>query len=194
MTTCPICGAESSLNVGSRLYRASYANHDGSTFLKFYTCSFCGSELDLDYEEKNEAAIKKLTEKVRNDSVSHSLVELEKELSLVDIERSFSLPPKTLSKWKNQSKAPSAAAAALVSLLTVFPWLSYVGMTNYDPVLSYKVAGAAVLKELAKNPNNYPFAISNENYSAIGVINERTKNYTDTLVTGSIFGGTNYVN
>lgn len=194
MTTCPICGAESSLHVGSRLYRASYANHDDSTSLNFYTCSFCGSELDLDYEEKNENAIKELTEKVRNDSVSNSLLELEKELSLVDIERSFSLPPRTLSKWKNQSKAPSAAAAALVSLLSVFPWLSYIGMANYNPIVAYKVAGAAVLKELAKNPDNYPFVISNENYSAIGVIKEKTKNYTDTLVTGSIFGGTNYVN
>ena len=193
MKTCPVCGAKGTLSKNTKPYVANYVNSHVLKQLEYYTCDCCDAELPMEFKEKNELTIKDAFEKARQNSVSETLTNLEKNVSFVEIERSFSLPPKTLSKWKTKAKSPSAASAALVSLLGVFPWLSYIGMVAYDPLQSYKIAGAALVKELSKNPDNYPFVLSDENYSIVGICHNKQVNYTDGLVSASCFGG-NYVN
>ncbi len=193
MKTCPVCGAKDTLTKGFSVYTAKYVNAQVSNTLEYYKCSCCDAELSLDCKEKNEAAIKNALETARMNSVAETIKQLEESISLVEIERSFSLPPKTLSKWKTKSKSPSAAAAAFISLLGVFPWLTYVGMCGYNVIQSYKMAGIAFFKEMAKNPNNYPFAMANENYSIIGVYNHKKEKKIKSDISPSCFGG-NYVN
>ena len=110
----------------------------------------------------------------RSNSVSETLERLEKTTSFTDIERSFYLPPKTLSKWKNESKSPSASAAALVSLLGVFPWLSYVGMANFEPETAYKIAGAAFFAKATESEKIRAFYSSSNNYELLGLVKDNT--------------------
>lgn len=194
MKVCPICGAEGTLLQNTRKYTAEYMNQHVTKELNQYTCSCCGADLDLEFEENNEILMKEAYDTARKDKISSILAEIEKQCSFVELERSFALPPKTLSKWKKQSKNPSAAAAALVSLLSVFPWLSYVGMTNYNTDMAYKIAGTAFFKEMSKNPDNFPFALSNENYSAVGICHNKQTIYKEKLISSTCFGGDNYVN
>ena len=177
MKKCPICGAENALKKIKTEYKATYGLKSHSTELNSYECSCCGANLDLDCEEQNELAIKEATSIARNDYVSEILEKLEKANSFVEIERSLYLPPKTLSKWKNQSKSPSAAAAALVSLLGVFPWLSYVGMVNYNSSDAYKIAYAAILKKASEEPDNFIFSMSNDFYNGIAVVHQKNTTY-----------------
>ena len=177
MMKCPICGAENALKKVNTEYKATYSFKTHSTELNSYECSCCGANLDLDYEEQNEVAIKEATSIARNNCISEILEKLEKTNSFVEIERSLYLPPKTLSKWKNQSKAPSAAAAALVSLLGVFPWLSYVGMLNYNLADAYKIAYAAILKKASEEPDNFIFSMSNDFYNGIAVVHQKNTTY-----------------
>jgi DNA-binding transcriptional regulator YiaG len=179
MTECPICGAKNTLAKRKNEYTASYGNAAHSVQLDSYECSCCGATLDLDFEEKNELAIKNAMEAARAESVSDSLKHLENVLSFVELERSFALPPKTLSKWKNKSKSPSAAAAALVSLLGVFPWLSYVGMLNYNPKEAYKIAFAAILQKAKENPENFILPLTNEMYNGIALVHQNNQAYND---------------
>lgn len=155
MNVCPICNAKKSLHKKEKDSKVSYNLQHASAKINYYKCSCCGAELELNFEKENELAIKKATERARSNSVSETLKQLEKDFSFVEIERSLFLPPKTLSKWKNQSKTPSAAAAGLVSLLGVFPWLSYVGLVNYNLKESYKIAYTAILKKLKEEPEIY---------------------------------------
>lgn len=177
MMKCPICGAENALKKVKSEYKATYSFKTHSTELNSYECFCCGANLDLDYEEQNELAIKEAALIARNDCVSEILKTLEKTNSFVEIERSLYLPPKTLSKWKNQSKAPSAAAAALVSLLGVFPWLSYVGMVNYNSAEAYKIAYAAILKKASEEPDNFIFSLSNDFYNGIAIVHQKNAPY-----------------
>lgn len=193
MRKCPVCGSEDTLLKNTRKYVAKYMNQQVSKELQQYTCLCCGADLDLEFEDKNEKLMKEAYETARDEKVSFILKEIEKQISFAELERSFALPPKTLSKWKNKSKSPSAAAAALISLISVFPWLSYVGFTDYDVKSAYKFAGVAFFKELSKNPDNFPFALSDENYSAIGVYQNKQTDYKEKLISSSCFGG-NYVN
>ncbi len=155
MNICPICNAKNTLHKKEKNFKVSYNLQNVLAKINYYKCSSCGAELELNFEKENELVIKKATEIARSNSVSETLKQLEKDFSFVEIERSLFLPPKTLSKWKNQSKTPSAAAASLISLLGIFPWLSYVGLVNYNLKESYKIAYTAILKKLKEKPEIY---------------------------------------
>lgn len=176
---CPVCGSENALRVVSKSRKVHFAQEDGFANIKYYVCSNCGSQIALDYEPANEKSVKNALEEARNASVSKNLAKLEKEIPFASIERSFSLPPKTLSKWKNQSKKPSASAAAFVNILALFPWLAYVGFADYNPSESYKIESIAALQLWAQEPEVYPFFAKNENYMTLGVYKSNIKNYDD---------------
>ncbi len=170
--TCPICGAKSALSKNKKIFIAKYANTGTEVTIPVMVCSCCGAKIDLGKETDKLRKQAMIT--ARNNSVSNTLENLEKTSSFVEIERSLYLPPKTLSKWKNQSKTPSAAAAALVSLLGVFPWLAYVGMTNFNPDMAYKIAGAAFFAKASESEKIKAFYSSSDNYDILGLINDKT--------------------
>lgn len=169
MNKCPVCGSESTLEQKQKDFNVVYAGNKIPAKLRYYVCSYCEAELDLEFEKDNEIAIKKAADAARCDSVSATLKRLEKTNSFVELERNLALPPKTLSKWKNKSKFPSAAAAALINLLGVFPWLSYIGMVDYNQVDAYNIALVEVLRKAKDCPENLIFAVSNETYNVLAV-------------------------
>lgn len=180
--TCPICGTKSALSKTIKKSTAMYAGTTAEIEMPVMVCACCGAKFDAG--EESDKLRKQVMLTARNNSVTKTLEELEKTTSFVDIERSFCLPPKTLSKWKNQSKTPSAAAAALVSLLGVFPWLSYVGMTDFEPVMAYKIAGAAFFAKATESEKIKAFYSSSENYEVLGLVNDKTVvgNSTDKII------------
>lgn len=169
---CPVCGSEFSLKEEDKQFTAVYAGTRAEVFLPVKVCSCCGAKFDAGKD--TDELRKKAMLDARNNSVSETLERLEKTNSFTDIERSFYLPPKTLSKWKNQSKTPSAAAAALVSLLGVFPWLSYVGMANFDPETAYKIAGAAFFAKATESEKIKAFYSSGGTYELLGLMKDKT--------------------
>ncbi len=170
--TCPICGTKSALSKNEKKFTAMYANIGSEISIPVMICSCCGAKFDIGKDSDKLRKQAMLT--ARKDCVTKTLEKLEKTNSFVEIERSLYLPPKTLSKWKNQSKAPSAAAAALVSLLGVFPWLSYVGMANFNPDLAYKIAGAAFFAKATESEKIKAFYSSSDNYEILGLMNDKT--------------------
>lgn len=175
---CPICGGKGTIRRETKDFSAKYALTEYITKVPVDVCSRCGAKFDLG--TKSDTLKKQALVIARNNSVTNTLISLEKDCSFSEIERSFSLPAKTLSKWKNQSKSPSAAAAALVSLLSVFPWLAYVGMADYEPVTAYKLAGAAFFSKAAENDQIKTFMLSNERYDVMGIYKEKpvTQSYS----------------
>lgn len=169
---CPVCGTESSLKEENKLFTAVYAGTRAEVSIPVKVCSCCGAQFDAGKDTDEQR--KKAMLAARNNSVSETLERLEKTTSFTDIERSFYLPPKTLSKWKNQSKTPSAAAAALVNLLGVFPWLSYVGMANFEPETAYKIAGAAFFAKATESEKIKAFYSSSDSYELLGLMKDKT--------------------
>ena len=173
---CPVCDSKGTLIRKKKYCSSFYGTAKTSKEIEVFECSCCGADFDSD-ELTNEKIRKEVAVNARQQYVSGVLAQLEKEQSFVEIERSFYLAPKTLSKWKNKSKSPSAAAAALVSLVGVFPWLSYVGMLNYNPTEAYKIALAAILQKAKENPENFILPFANEKYDGIALIHQNSLSY-----------------
>ncbi|MBQ9538409.1 MAG: hypothetical protein IJU95_03990 [Treponema sp.] len=177
-TICPICESKGTLQLKRRKFSAQYGTATVSNEIETVECSCCGANFDND-EILNDALRKETAVNARQQYITNTLEKLEQNISFTELERCFYLAPKTLSKWKNKSKSPSAAAAALVSLLGVFPWLSYVGMLNYNPEEAYKIAFAAVLQKAKENPENFILPLSNEMYNGIALVHQNSQAYND---------------
>lgn len=171
---CPVCGTENELIKKEKKVNIKYASENGIAKIKYYKCRSCGEEFDLDFEKENEKCMKNQLSAIRQKSVSKVLCFLEKDFSFVEFERRFGLPPRTLSKWKTGAKKPSAAAANLVNLIGVFPWLSFVAACDYDLDSSYRIAGLACFRR-AQERNNYMFSYSSDNYDILALARKKKK-------------------
>ena len=176
-TICPCCGEKGNFKLLEKDFSTVYGQTSIISKLPVQHCGNCGATFDAD--ESVDEIRKNAFIQARQNSVCKDLERLEQKISFTELERCFYLAPKTLSKWKNKSKSPSAAAAALVSLLGVFPWLSYVGMLNYNPTEAYKVAFAAVLQKAKENPENFILPLTNEMYNGIALIHQNNQSYND---------------
>ena len=176
LTTCPCCGEKETFKLSEKDFSTTYGQTSITSKLPVMHCNNCGATFDAD--ESVEEIRKDSFIKARQESVCKELEKLEKKISFTELERCFYLAPKTLSKWKNKAKSPSATAAAFISLLGVFPWLSYVGMLNYNQNEAYKIAFAAVLQKAKENPENFVMSLTNELYSGIAIVN-KSKRYKD---------------
>jgi len=172
---CPCCGEKNNFKLLEKDFSTVYGQTSIVSKLFVNHCDNCGATFDAD--ESADKIRQEAFVKARQTSVCQDLEKLEKKISFTELERCFYLAPKTLSKWKNKSKSPSAAAAALVSLLGVFPWLSYVGMLNYNPTEAYKIAFAAVLQKAKENPKNFILPLTNEMYNGVALIHQNNQSY-----------------
>lgn len=174
---CPCCGEKDSFKLIEKDFSTVYGQTSIISKLPVRHCNKCGATFDAD--EAVDEIRKTAFLQARQESVCKDLEKLEQKISFTELERCFYLAPKTLSKWKNKSKSPSAAAAALVSLLGVFPWLSYVGILNYNPKEAYKIAFAAVLQKAKENPENFILPLTNEMYNGIALVHQNNQSYND---------------
>lgn len=170
MEMCPIC-QNKNLKKKNVQYTATYVHTEKSSPISVTVCPVCQATFDT--EKENDLIKKELFTKARADTVSQNLSNLEKHIPLSQIERVFYLPTKTLSKWKNQSKLPSAAGAALVSLITRFPWLILIGLKS-DNEFADKVLTSVFLKKASKRKNLKIKYNSNKCYNELTIV--RNKN------------------
>lgn len=167
--TCPICGTKNSLKEENFTFEVHYNDEKNYITLPSYNCSNCGANIALDHEKENNIALTKASNQARNNFVSKALKNIEKDYDFTTIECCFALPQRTLSKWKNQSKSPSATAAAFISLLNVFPWLTKVAFCEFDKKKAYGLAYMEILKQIL-GKNNLSDTNTSENY--INELNE----------------------
>lgn len=175
---CPFCGTLNSLEKNKRIFTAKYAGETTNTEIEYYKCKNCEEEFFLDLEEESEKKMNKACELARKNSVTNVLSKLDDDSSFVTIERCFGLPPRTLSKWKNQSKNPSATAAAFVNLLGVFPWLTKIAFCNYDSNKAHTIAAYELLQKALENPYVTANFESNDIFRSITIKNI-SNTYTD---------------
>lgn len=167
--TCPICGTKDGLEEKNISFPCNYNDETININLPTYQCKCCDASLFLDFEKENDAAITKAMNQARSNFVSKSLTNIEKDYDFATIERCFALPPRTLSKWKNKSKSPSAPAAALISLLNTFPWLTKIAFCDFDTNKAYALAYIETLKHVIHNPS---FATKEESDKYINDLND----------------------
>lgn len=131
--SCPICGASNSLK--KVIVDCEYKIALGESFtVKEHqvSCSVCGETGDFFNDKRNIRAFKKAKDEAELNMMAQSIEGLQtKGYNISYMERVFDLPKRTMNHWKNK-RQKSAAAVALVRLLTIFPWLSEVAQANFD--------------------------------------------------------------
>lgn len=127
---CPSCGEE--IEASSHLTRKVRIDYYQSFAMNYnnFECVVCGYTGSLDGSDEKQ--LKELREK----SDHETLVKLIDEITFnydkaANIERAFSLPPRTLNRWKHNKG--SASALALMKLIRTFSWLIKVAEHGYEP-------------------------------------------------------------
>lgn len=142
---CPICGkklTESRMNYSVTV--GSSTEEDLVTSVKCDNCGFCTSDF-----EENEPIKADVLKKAQSACAVAAIESLKEKYSLSEIELAMGLPLRTLSKYKNQTKNPSASAVALLQLLQTFPWLVVVAEEKFNQDSAYEIAEIALEK---RNP------------------------------------------
>jgi len=116
---CPVCDGK--MTEKKVPFPICIGNTETSTFIFSKVCNECG------YDE-NDKRNKKLISTAISETltgVSRTILKSwkEKNRSFSEIERSFLLPARTLSKWLNNQTKPSAAASELLRFINAFPWM-----------------------------------------------------------------------
>ena len=118
---CPVCGSKMQHKFyDSVIYCGSLGVN---VKLSGYECCECGWECG-DNKENN-----KIVKKAKEEASVKCAVDIiknfkDKKENLSEMERIYSLPVRTLSKWMNHEKKPSAAAVSLLRIISAFPWMT----------------------------------------------------------------------
>jgi len=107
-------------------------------------CNDCGEDVDLEDSVPVESFLStenpQYTEAIQK-SIDVILSDFQQmEISQSHIERSFGIPARTLSKWRNDRNLPSAAALSFLRILRTFPWLLNVAEKNFNKEKSHRIA------------------------------------------------------
>lgn len=138
-SVCPICLSTGTLEKSMIPHTVRKGHFSKEIRIVNYKCSSCEEEGDffLENDEKIKEVISELDQKIAIESLEKLE---EKKIKFSNIERAFSIPARTLSKWKNKNKKPSAAAISLLRLVNLYPWLIEVAENNFDEKYSVKFA------------------------------------------------------
>ena len=128
---CPLCGGNDL--VKDKQIRSVLEPFGGKKEIETvnYICNTCG--FNGDFLKENEKALQSCIDELKIQAVKNILQDfLSNNYSFSAIERALEIPQRTLSKWKNSSKKPSAAVLSLLKYLHLFPWLIEVAEQKYD--------------------------------------------------------------
>lgn len=159
---CPCCGSEMRLNSSSYPISIGYGNVQFTYNVN--VCDKCGYEIE---DKNNEKLMKEAVNKSLYESSEVILSRFKQNnVSFSDIERNFYLPYRTISKWYNKSKIPSASAIELLRIISAFPWM-------------IKAAELGLESEAAQNyaRNYYYNEFSDENHKILYHKRGNTKYY-----------------
>lgn len=140
---CPVCGKK--LTESKKKHSVTIGSCTAEDDVTFVKCGCCGfSTSDFKENEKTKEAVLK---KAQSDCIANAIENLKEKYSLSEIELALGLPLRTLSKYKNRTKNPSASAVALLQLLQTFPWLVVVAEEKFDKETAYEIAKIAIEKK-----------------------------------------------
>lgn len=133
---CPVCGSENvDTTEQQRTHSLPYAE-PFSVAAILNTCRSCGESGDFlkvndqAYEVAESEAITASIHRILDDLNDHGV-------TMAYIERVFSLPKRTIARWKNGSD--SATGVALLRLVRTCPWLLEVAKDNYSHITTARV-------------------------------------------------------
>ncbi len=125
---CPIC--DSVMKETKKKFPVVVGNAKNIAQIYSHVCPFCG------YDE-NDKRNKRIISKAVNGALASCSIEIlrswkTQNKSFSEVERSFLLPVRTLSKWLNKSVKPSAAATSLLRIINAFPWMEKVADLGFE--------------------------------------------------------------
>ena len=133
---CPVCESDDVATATQpRTHSLPYAE-PFSVAAVLNTCRNCGESGDFlkvndqAYEVAECEAITASIHRILDDLNNHGV-------TMAYIERVFSLPKRTIARWKNGSD--SATGVALLRLVRTCPWLLEVAKSNYSPEATARV-------------------------------------------------------
>lgn len=141
---CECCGSNNTeIRTSSRFFPIPFSDvleYNNSVI----HCNDCNEDVDVEANQSVDSFLSDenpdYTAAIRK-SIDNMLSDLQKEdISLSHIERSFDIPARTLSKWRNDRNLPSAAALSFLRILRTFPWILNVAEKNYDNEKSHHIA------------------------------------------------------
>ena len=129
--SCPVCGSERlSKKTNFMVINEPYAGNL-EIQLNDYYCNVCEFEGSLD--NSNDVAIKTAQKHLKQKSMTNILEFFSaNNYNFASMERVLGLPQRTLTKWKSNQVAPSAAAISLFKFLRTFPWLLNIAEEKFD--------------------------------------------------------------
>lgn len=127
--SCPICGSQ---NIDTSTIEEGHSLPFGVNFsinISNNVCKECGAEGD--FEKKNDSVFEEAQKKALTESVILILENLSQSgFTNAQIERTLSLPPRTLARWK--SGAYSDAAITLLRIVATYPWIMDVARNEFN--------------------------------------------------------------
>ncbi len=135
---CPACGTDTlTLRKEVQVLKESFGGQKEVPINEYY-CSTC--ESTGDFFNENEEIIETNIESLKGQSIKNILNYFSDfKISMSAIERTLSLPQRTLTKWKNGVSKPSSTGLVLMKYLRTFPWLLDVAENNFDYDIAQKI-------------------------------------------------------
>lgn len=141
---CECCGSDNTeVRTSSRFFPIPF-----SDVLEYKNsvihCNECNEDVEFEENQSVDSFLSvenpNYTAALRK-SIDNMLSDLQKmDISQSHIERTFDIPARTLSKWRNDRNLPSAAAMSFLRIVRLFPWMLNVAEKNYDNEKSHHIA------------------------------------------------------
>jgi DNA-binding transcriptional regulator YiaG len=143
---CPVC-AMGELQQEKKVLKISKYGLSESRDVEVSYCPVCEAESYL--HEEDESVRRDMVNSLEQRNVRIVLEKMaQKKVNFASLERTLSLPQRTLSKWKQGAIKPSEAGIVLVNLLSIMPWLSRVVDNGYDPQLALSLQWESFCKSI----------------------------------------------
>jgi hypothetical protein len=143
--TCSVCGSEN-ITVKETIERHQIPyGTDIEIKNIIHVCSDCGSEIDVTKDDERINSLM-VSQKASVELMINYLAE-NVGYTLANIERAFSLPQRTLSRWKT-GQDPSAAGLALLRIIRTFPWITDVADEGFEQGAAKRILIEKAVEEI----------------------------------------------
>lgn len=150
--SCPICGENQFNKIESNHSLSDPFGGEIHFVTHELECLSCGEKGD--FFNENESLILNAQQELKSRAAKNIIDEFSNaNINFSNIERSLSLPQRTLTKWRNESTKPSAAAVALLKFIKTFPWLLEVSDNQFAKENSQKIFLKTAFNQLINNLN-----------------------------------------
>ena len=162
---CPMCGASGNdllVNELSETKQLDFFQAIAVVY-KQEVCKECGfvGEHENSYEEAYLSS-----KKVSDQFIVKKLIDNNRQNGIKDayFERGFSLPSRTLYRWKSGTDVPNAAAISLMKLVNTYDWLLDVADNGYNPEFAKQILKVKAVEDMKKDREELGVATIDANF------------------------------